>query len=198
MINLMPNEYKQTLRYARRNAVLLHWFGGVMVILVLAVSTIFVGRGYLQAESKNYAAANTKTQATLKEKDLEGTLNKVEGISTNLKLIIQVLSRQILFSKLLQQIGAVMPPGTILYNLDITQVEGGLDITADAVDQTAATQVQVNLSSAENKLFDKVDIVSVQCDAASRPTYPCRIVLRALFLDDNPFSFVNQSKGTAP
>lgn len=195
MINLMPDDYKESIRFARRNTILLHWLMGVVVILVLASSTILVGRAYLQSETRRYAATNQATETSLKERDIEATFSKVENISTNLKLIVQVLSQQVIFSKLLQQIGTVMPPGTVLSGLEITKTEGGIDITADATNQTAATQVQVNLVDPENKLFEKVDIVSIKCDNASKPDYPCTVILRALFAKDNPFSFLNQKSG---
>ena len=86
-----------------------------------------------------------------------------------------------------------MPENSVLSDIEISKVEGGIDLTADARDQNTATQVQVNLADPNNKLFDKVDIVSVNCDSTTNPEYPCKVILRALFTKNNPFSFTNQN-----
>ena len=83
-----------------------------------------------------------------------------------------------------------MPENTVLSNIEISKVEGGIDLSAETKDQESATQIQVNLMDPNNKLFDKVDIVSISC-GESNPTYPCRATFRALFTKDNPFLFVN-------
>lgn len=192
MINLSPNNYKESLQYARRNTLLLQWLIGLLVLFSLTVSTLLIGKTYLASEAKRYAALNTNIEQELKDKDLEGTLKTVENISGNLKLIIQVLSRQVIFSELIKQVGAVMPENSVLSDIEISKIDGGIDLTADAKDHTTATQVQVNLADPNNKLFDKVDIVSINCEGTN-PAYPCKVTLRALFTKNNPFSFVNQN-----
>ncbi len=193
MINLSPSDYKESIKYARRNTILLKWLSGLLSILGIVIITLFIGQAYLKSETKTYAAANIKIEQELKDKDLEGTLKTVESISGNLKLIVQVLSRQIIFSELIKQVGAVMPVNSVLSDVEISKVEGGIDLTADAKDQNTATQVQVNLADPNNKLFDKVDIVTITCDGTVNPDYPCKVTLRALFTKNNPFSFVNQT-----
>lgn len=193
MINLSPYDHKKSIKYARRNTILLKWLSGLFAILTLTVVTLGIGQAYLKSESKKYATANANIEKELKDKDLEGTLKTVGNISGNLKLIVQVLSKQIIFSELIKQVGAVMPENSVLSDIEISKVEGGIDLTADARDQNTATQVQVNLADPYNKLFDKVDIVSVNCDSTTNPEYPCKVILRALFTKNNPFSFTNQN-----
>lgn len=192
MINLAPNNYKDSLKYARRNAVLLQWTMGLLIILVITMITLFIGQAYLKSESNRYAKLNDNLSQELKDKNLDETLKSIENISGNLKLIVQVLSKQILFSELIKQVGAVMPENTVLSDIEIGKMEGGIDLAATAKDHTTATQVQVNLADPANKLFEKVDIVSITCDGID-PAYPCKVSLRALFTKDNPFSFAKQS-----
>lgn len=191
MINLTPDDYKNDVRFARRNTILLHWLVGLLLVLSVAAATTLLGKTYLQSQTRHYAALNTQTEQDLKSRDLEGTLNTVEKISGNLKLIVQVLSRQVIFSQLIKQVGAVMPENSTLSTIELSKIDGGLDLTAQAKDYNTATQVQVNLSDPNSKLFDKVDIVSINCEGLD-PAYPCRITLRALFTKNNPYLFVNQ------
>lgn len=190
MINLAPTSYKESLRYARRNTLLWHWLLGFLIMITLASSTIILGKMYLQRETSRYVALNEETEGQLQADNIEETLNQIEGVSNNLKLIIQVLSNRVIFSKLITQVGSVMPPGAVLADIEIGEVEGGIDLTAKSTDYNTATQVQVNLQDPSNKLFDEVDLVSVECNSES-VVYPCTAIMRALFTKDNPYLFVN-------
>lgn len=192
MINLLPPNQKTALLYARRNTLLMRWLIALSIVAVVATVVLFLGRTYLQAESRRYVAITENTRAELKAQNLEEAQDRIEGISGNLKLIIQVLSRQIIFSELIKQIGVVIPEGAVLSDIEISKTEGGLDLEAAAVNYDTATQVQVNLADPANKLFDKVDLVSVKCEGGE--AYPCIVKVRALFSEDNPYLFVNQDK----
>lgn len=190
MINLLPTDYKQSLHYARLNSQLLRWFSGLLCLGIVVASTLFVGQMYLVSETERYRESVAQSNQELKDLKLEETQEKIQAISGNLKLIVQVLSRQVIFSQLIQQIGVVMPAQAVLSDIEISKVEGGIDLTAQAKDYQTATQIQVNLTDPANKLFDKADIVSVKCEGDSE--YPCTIELRALFTNKNPYLFVNQ------
>lgn len=195
MINVTPEDYRQSLRYARHNTVLATWLTRVVVLFIVIVFIILSGTWYFRQETTRYSKNNQILEQQLKDNHLEETLKTVSNISSNLKLIVQVLSGQVLFSKLIKQVGAVMPENAVLSDIEISKVEGGIDLTADAKDQNTATQVQVNLAATENKLFEKVDIISINCDENVNKTYPCKVSLRALFTKNNPFTFSSQSKG---
>lgn len=136
--------------------------------------------------------------ASLKEQKLEETQKRVTDISDSIKLALQVLSREILFSKLISQVGAAMPSGASLQSLSIGSTEGGIDLTAGADDYQTATQVQVNLADKDNKIFEKADIVNITCvqpantgaTATGPEPYPCTISIRALFSKDNGFQYI--------
>src|SRR3989304_3430954 len=100
-----------------------------------------------------------KTNQGLGAQKLEETQKSVQEISDNLKLVVQVLSREILFSKLIKQIGTAIPPSAVLTDLKIAKTSGGIDLTAVAIDYSTATQVQVNLQDPDNKIFDKADLI---------------------------------------
>ena len=163
-----------------------------MVAAITGVA-IVVGFGWLymnQAINTN-AQQKALTESHLKEQKLEETQAKVADISNNLKLVTQVLGQEVLFSKLLEQIGSVMPKDAVLTDMNIAKTTGGIDIKAAAVDQATATQVQVNLQDPANKIFEKVDILSITCGGASYGgKYPCAVQLRASFNSCNQFLFV--------
>ena len=206
MINLLPPQIKENMQYARRNTRLRLWAVGLFFCILAIGATVGAGYLYLQQTTRSYAAQVQKGNDLLKAQKLEETQAEVQDLTDSLKLVVQVLSREILFSKLITQIGSALPNGSVLSELSINKVQGGLDLRATATDYQTATQVQVNLQDPKNKIFEKADIISIQCSAqvagpeAAKTQYPCTIQLRALFAKDSAFTFIgkNQPARTNP
>lgn len=196
MINLLPPEVKQSIVYARRNTRLRHWTVALLIGIIGIVGIVAAGYAYLQQSVRSYAAQVQRGNENLQQQQLDETQKKVQDLTTNLKLVTQVLQREILFSKLLAQVGAALPSGSVLTNLSINKVQGGLDLQAAAVDYQTATQVQLNLQDPRNKIFEKADIITIQCATKLttadplKTQYPCTIQLRALFAKNNSFTFI--------
>lgn len=191
MINLLPPNVKEDLLYARRNSQLRSWLAAFVLALIGVGLIIAGGTLYMQKSIASNQAKVEAASASLASQKPEQTQKRLEEISANTKLIIQVLSREILFSKLLRQLGASVPANTVLQDFKIDKVQGGLTLKAVATDITAATQLQVNLSDPKNKIFEKADIESISCVPDPELQYPCTIQLRALFLKDNPFVYIS-------
>lgn len=193
MINLLPPTLKEGYRYGRRNVVLRRWVLAMLIALIGLGGLGTYGSLRLHQSTSDTQNQVRATTAQLQKEHLTITKNQVQDISNSLKLAVQVLSREVLFSKLITQIGAAMPNGANLTGLDINQVSGGLDLEAEATNYTTATQVQVNLTDPANKIFAKVDINSIQCNGTSADKgFPCIVSLRALFNSTNQFLFINQ------
>lgn len=200
MINLLPPETKQNIVYARRNRHMLRW-ATAMFISIIAIGLITAGgQWHLNRTVAAYTKQVEQGREHLKVQKLEETQKRVEDITNSLKLVLQVLSREVLFSKLIRQVGAAMPENTILTNLQIAKVEGGLDLDAAAADYNTASQIQVNLNDPANKLFEKADIVSINCTSTTAQVqtnkYPCQVKIRALFTKNNPYLFINNTGGS--
>jgi hypothetical protein len=194
VINLLPSEIKIGYRYARRNVQLRRWVLAFVVALVGLGALATYGLLTLHQSSVSYANQVSGANKQLQLEQLSQTNKQVQNISNSLKLSVKVLSQEVLFSKLITQIGAVMPSGAILTDLDIDKVSGGLDLTANTTNYNTGTQVQVNLAAPANKIFATVDIDSVTCDSKNsvNSSYPCTVTLRALFNTNNQFLFINQ------
>lgn len=197
MINLLPPELKQSYHYGRYNYRLARWVG-VFVAGIAGIAVItFGGIFYMNRSIDSYTKQVASNNAHLASQGFTTTQKQVQDISNNLKLMVQVLSKEVLFSKLLAQLGSVTPSNVILTNLAISQTEGAINITAQTADYNAATQLQINLADPKNQIFSKADIVSITCAVgAANPKYPCTAVLRALFSENNPFLFISNSNTT--
>ncbi|HUB93226.1 MAG TPA: hypothetical protein VMB52_01870 [Verrucomicrobiae bacterium] len=199
-INLLPPDLKESYRYGRRNHTLARWI--TATVLCLVGGLVLAGGGYIYLSNvihnTNQQISNVNSQ--LQSENQGKVQQQVTTISNNLKLATQVLSSEILFSKLLERLGAVTPSNAVLTNLAIADAQGGLDITAETTDYTAATQLQVNLADPANQIFSTADIESISCDTSGGNTstqYPCSVTIRALFAKDNPFLFINDKSGGA-
>lgn len=200
MINLLPPDVKSYYRYALRNIRLRRWAFSTTVALLGLLVIGAAGYLYMLQISSSYEKQINTSTAALQAQNLAKTQTEVKNISSSLKLAVQVLSKEVLFSQLLKQLGAVTPANAVLSNLTINQVDSAIDITAKATDYTAATQLQVNLSDPTNKIFSKADIVSISCAASGNATsatdakYPCTVTIRALLSSDTRFLFINNGK----
>lgn len=195
MINLLPPEVKEDYRYARRNRHLLKWviafLFGISGIVLITASGVFI----MHNASSDYRSKIATAQTELASQNDAGIKKEVTSVSNNLKLMVTVLSKEILFSKLLAQLGTITPQNVVLTDLSISQTESAIDITAQAANYNAAAQLQANLADKNNQIFSSADIVNITCASGSTATtntaYPCTVNIRALFAKNNPFLFIN-------
>lgn len=198
MINLLPPAYRTDLVYARRNTQLLRWTIAACVSLLATLAILTGGYVLIQQNVKSESSKAEVAKAELQTLKLDETQKQVQEISNNTKLVTQVLSREILFSKLLKQIGSVLPANTSLQEFQVDKLQGGLSLRAGATDVQAATQLQANLQDPKNNVFEKVDLESISCSKqVAEAAYPCTVNIRVLFLKNNPYSyFPTATKGT--
>jgi Tfp pilus assembly protein PilN len=201
MINLLPPEVKEHYRYASYNTRLRNWLVVVCVALIGLAAISGAGLLYLRQISHSYDQQIAESTASLKRQKIDETRREVNAISGSLKLSVQVLSKEVLFSQLLKQLATLTPANTSLSSLNISQDQTALDVVANTTDYNAATQLQVNLSAPGNKIFSKADIVNISCGGSTSGTtpgkYPCTVTIRALLSKDNPFLFINDKKAAS-
>ncbi len=197
MINLLPYTSKQAITYAHRNTKLVGIIAGLCIGIIGIICVVVGGLLYLQQEASIYQDSIRTTETSLKQQNEQETIERVQEISNSIKLVVNVLSQEILFSKLLRQVGAQMPPNTVLQDLKLSsELSGALDLQIGALDYNSASQVQVNLMNSRGDLFEKADLVNVTCKQSgdnSDSTYPCQASLRATFNKDSDFTLLNNT-----
>lgn len=199
MINLLPSDLKTSLAFAHHNTKLVKVIIGLAIGIAGLMIVVAGSWLYLQQETNLYKDSVNKAEKSLEEQHEKETLARVQDISNSLKLSVNVLSQEILFSKLLKQVGAVMPPNTVLQDLKLSsELDGAIDLQAGARDYNSATQIQVNLDQHPNSVFEKADLVKVTCttpdNAEADAAYPCKAQLTAVFSKDNDFTLLKTKK----
>lgn len=195
MINLLPPDVRESITYARRNTLLRNWILSMVLCLVIIIGIIFTGFVFVQSSIKSHEQQVKNGNQQLEDQNLEETQAQLKELSNNLKLVVQVLSKQILFSKLLTQIGATLPNGSVLTELSIGADQSGIDLQTASINNHVATQVQLNLQDPSNKLFDKSDLISINCsgEISKENPYPCVAIFRLRFTSNNPFLFITKA-----
>jgi Tfp pilus assembly protein PilN len=191
MINLIPPGTRSGIMYARRNKMLRNWAFAMLLGIAGIVFVVLIGVIQIDQRVQQLETEVAASHEELKAARVDETQSRAEEMSNSFKLVTQVLSKQILFSEVLKQVGSVIPDGASLATLSLEQLTGGIDLQVSAKDYQTATQVQVNLQDSSNKLFDKADIVNISCDASGESIYPCTGNYRASYTNNNPFLFLN-------
>ena len=194
MINLLPGDYKLSLHDGRLNIRLSRWLIFGLVIIAGMLIILGVGWLYMDQQIKNLNQSISTTQTQLKEQNLEEVREQADEISNNIKVINQVLSQEIRFSKLFQEIGSLMPSGTALSSVAVPGKPNAIDLHAVTLTPDAVAQIAVNLSDPKYKLFTKVDIVVITC-SEENPGYKCTATLTALFDPQTFKRFLNVAVG---
>ena len=187
---------KLSYRYALRNVKLIRWVValslGIVGLLLISTASLI----YMDQTAQSYAKPITDAQQSLQKQNLTATETQVKDISGSLKLAVQVLSKEILFSKLLVRLANLIPNNAVLTDLTISEAQSAITITARTTDYTAATQMQVNVTDPANNIFSHADIQNIVCESKPSPGsidahYPCTVTIKALFATNNPFLFIN-------
>jgi len=192
MINLLPTELKSHYHFAHLNVSLRRWIVGALLGLVgLACLGVF-GVLLLNHSINDYQTILDQSNRQLQSADAKSINQQTVDMADNLKLMTQVLSKEVVFSDLLKRLGAVTPRGVTLTGLSISQDDSAINLTAESDTYDAGAQLFTNLNNADNQIFSKADLVSISCPADKAK---CDVSVRALVAQDSPFLFIN-SKGT--
>lgn len=196
MINLVPTDFKKDISYARKNTKLRRWILAAIVALLGVGIIIAGGLFYIQKSIGSNTVKLEESKKALQFQKVDETQKQIGEISANTKLATKVLSREILFSKLLKQLGSALPASTVLKSLQIDKTQGGVQLDAAASDFNAGTQLQLNLQDPKNGVFEKADINNIDCGTPDENTgLPCTVSVRALFSKNNSYVYIAPSAG---
>ncbi|HSX47530.1 MAG TPA: PilN domain-containing protein [Patescibacteria group bacterium] len=196
MINLLPPDVKQGYKFGRLNVTLRRWVIICLIALLgLGGITTF---GLVQLHQSKLDTQNQIASAKnqIQKENYSGVQTQIQDISNSFKLVVKVLGQEVLFSKLLKQVAAIIPANANLTGLQISQTQKTINISAEATSYNTATQVEANLADPANGVFSHADLVSVTCNSKNtiNPQYPCSVIVNALLGPNTPYLFIN-SKG---
>lgn len=192
MINLMPSDIKKDRAYGRSNVILLRWTYQISAAFVLLILALLSGYSFMVSAQKSVKNNKSTVESAIKNEKLDQTETEYNAFASNVKTVTQILSKQVLYSSLLQQIGSVTPSGATLSSVSISSSANALDLNFNITSADIAPILQLNLQDEKNQLFQKADIIQVNCQQSSvSGTEKCTAQLKAEYKKDAKFLFIN-------
>jgi len=196
MINLLPPDVKQEVTFGRRNNILLRWILAIVFVITGVAIMSVVGQFYITNSTKSQQKVAKLSQERMASQNLKETEQELQTLSDNVKTIVQILNKQLLFSKMLNTIGGILPNGTVLSDITLSTSDAAIDLSIATADRPAATQAFVNINDPKNNFFSKADLVSIICDNSSTKKYYCTSQIRVTLKTDSSFYFLNSVTGS--
>ena len=204
MINLIPYDYKEQIIYGRRNKVLIKWIVAMAVAMAVIAAVSIAGILFMHKTTVDYKKTVDLNKEQLTSQNTEQSYKELETLSKNFKTVTDIASQQLLYSKLIQKIAPLLPSDTTINGIDLAQGEYSLDLIVNGPSDKSVTQAFVNISSKENGIFEKADLLSVNCksgDANSNNTSnssdeaPCKASIKGLLAKDSSLYYINSKQG---
>lgn len=193
MINLLSPAVKDDIRAARLNVRLSRFALLCSGALIVVLGIYGVG---LYAVQQDRAAADKEilvNQQATKNKEYETTVTEAKAYKTNLTIADKVLSSGISYSSFVTETARLLPPGTLLASLSLSNLgapatpanaaANSLTLNARTTSYDGALQLQKSLEDSD--LYEKVSISNVSIvPEESRSTntdkkYPVTLTVKA-------------------
>lgn len=160
MINLMPYDVKKEIRSARVNVILARYI--MIILLAFGFLILLLGGSYVVL-TQNKASAQRLINANGKDADVYSTTKaEVESLSASLSQTKTILDQEVLYSKVLMNIGQQMPAGTVLNSLAINSASfTGTPITVKAYAKTNDAAVALREKFQSSPIFTNVNFDSI-------------------------------------
>lgn len=158
MINLLPPEIKNEIRYGQLNILAVQYAVLIILVSLSLVAVLFFGVSVVSGDERSLKQAIEEKQVVLSE--LDTTVAEAKELEQTIDTISALLKRELSFAALLKDIGAVVPSGASLTGLSLTGDES-LPLSIDAVlsEQSTAAIMRENLENSD--LFQNADIQSI-------------------------------------
>lgn len=181
MINLLPPEQKQAIKFGRINLVLMQY-------IILAIITIVALLGIVVIGAQKLSSVQTEIRSEVKSgqtevDSLKGYHDQANQISSQIETLSKLFAQEIKFSQLLTSIGGVMPNGSALTQLSLNEDRTlPILLTAQVESEETAAVLRKNLE--ESDIFDKADIVSLSAQEDVTSKYGYQVTINVTFSED--------------
>lgn len=176
MINLMPDEIKKEIRAARVNVMLARYI--IVIIAAFLFLVMLLAGSYVVLTQTKQSAQLLIDSNDTKAAVYSTTKAQVDALSTSLSQARTILDQEILYSKVLANIGQQLPEGTVIGNLNITSVHfSGTPLTINAYAKTEESATALRQKFQSSPFFTNVKLDSVSNDSAGVSGYPVKVSL---------------------
>lgn len=180
MINLLPPEEKRQLRAARTNTLLLRYnifLVSAVAFLGLAIGITYVYLSTTKANSESIISENKAKVASFAEVQSQADIFKA-----NLTTAKQILDNEVIYTKVMLAIAALMPSGTVLDKLNLDSQTFGTPTTLTAGATNYDNALKLKDAFQASPLFSDVHFESI--GSGGQPPYPLTVNLKVTIKKD--------------
>jgi hypothetical protein len=183
MINLLPQDTKTQIRFARWNVTALRYIALTLILLVSIAAVTLFGIFYMQLGNNPLKVDNAQLQTEVTK--LSGVQKEAEDLSSKIKLINAVFDKETDYTEVITRIGSALPPGSRISAITLTpkSLDEPISLSVDTPSLDTSASIIANFKDPSIKLFSTADIESTTCSskAAGAGTLPCSTNIRAIF-----------------
>jgi Tfp pilus assembly protein PilN len=176
MINLLPPDLKEQIKFAKMNRMALRYLR-VVIAVVAVLGAIFAGSLYLVNQQTSGVATNVADSQQTIDSLNSSVIPKAQDASNRLAAIQYVQSTQTHFSKVISDLASVLPEGVTIDSLTLdgnTKLPVTMSLTANTYDEALAVRNDLATSSR----IAYVDLESIAGQTASGiTTYNVTVVI---------------------
>lgn len=179
MINLLADEYKDDIRAARVNVILVRYIAILLMAFVFLMAVLYVSYTVLQNTKKSAEAIISTND--IKADVYSETRGQVQALSSKLAETKATLDQDVSYAKVFTILGQLMPSGSVLDSLDLNETSfNGTPVPLKIYAKTNEDAVLVRQKLQTSKLFSQVNLQST--DATKGITdYPVALSLTVVF-----------------
>lgn len=167
----MPDEAKKELRAARVNVLLIRYMGVIFAAFAFLVLILF-GSYFLLDQTKISSQKLIDANDT-KAEVYSSTKEQINSLSTQLAEAKGILDQEVLYSKVLVNIGQQMTPGTIIDKVSLDSASfSGTPLTLTVYAKTTDDAVALRERFQSSPFFSNVNFQTISDSASNITDYP--------------------------
>lgn len=182
MINLLPPADKRQIRAGRSNALLLRY--NVLLLVAVAFLMAAIGVVYVYLGNTKLGAEQVIKENQAKVADFADTEKEANEFKNNLAIAKQILDKEVIYTKVILEISALLPKGVVLDNLNLDAKTFGTQTTLSAHAKTVNDAIALKTSFQNSPLFSDVNFQSISTEDAEADDYPIRVSLNVTINKD--------------
>lgn len=174
MINLLPPADKRQIQAGRSNTLLVRY----NILLLAAVGFLMVAIGIVHVYFGNTksGAEQVIKDNQAKVVDYADTEKEANEFKSNLAIAKQILGKEVIYTKVILEISALLPKHVVLDNLNLDAKTFGTPITLNAHAKTVDDAIALKTAFQSSPLFSDVNFKSISTEEAGG-AYPVSVNL---------------------
>lgn len=164
MINILPEDIKKQIDYSRRNVIARKYLVVICLIILVTGAALGVSHVYADRQIAEYEESLQERTAKAKQyKDLESSVDK---LNSQIRTIEALLAQRPQFSVLLEDLAAVLPTGSYLNGIQLSEeIDQPLQLTITVPSQNQSVRVRNALLQSPHISSADIQSISQKSDS---------------------------------